>query len=154
LVQVAPTRLLAVVVLSNGHVVHRFCEFTRHVSPSEVTRAGNALDELLRDVPVSRVGAVSPVVEELPAQEELLRSLIAVIARGVAGEDADLYLEGASHILEQPEFREANKVEPLVRFLEERRSAYETLREMLARRDLTVSIGQENPHVALREVSV
>src|SRR5205814_9207906 len=33
-----------------------------------------------------------------------------------------LYLEGASRILEQPEFREANRVEPLVRFLEERKT--------------------------------
>ena len=40
------------------------------------------------------------------------------------------------------------------RFLEERRSAYETLRRLLASRDVAVSIGQENPHVALHEVSV
>jgi heat-inducible transcriptional repressor len=63
-------------------------------------------------------------------------------------------VEGASHILEQPEFREADRVEPLIRFLEARRSAYETLREILARQDLTVSIGQENPHMAMQEVSV
>src|SRR5262249_36547549 len=59
-----------------------------------------------------------------------------------------------SHILEQPEFREADRVEPLIRLLEERRSLFEQLRALLAQQALTVVIGEENPHAPLRECSV
>jgi heat-inducible transcriptional repressor len=153
LVQIGTQRLLAVLVLDNGQVIHRFCETPRELLPAEVTELSNVLDDVLGGVTINRIPA-GLLVEGMAAYEDVLRSLLGVIAEAAQGEDADLYLEGASHILEQPEFREANKVEPLVRFLEERKSAYETLHRMLEREDLTVSIGAENPHEAMRDVSL
>jgi heat-inducible transcriptional repressor len=154
LVPVASRRLLAVVVLDNGQVVHRFCEINRDLLPGEVTRIGNALDALLRDTPISRVQHAALSAEELAPHEEVIKAVLAVVGRGLAGEDGDLYVEGASHMLEQPEFRDSNRVEPLVRLLEERRTAYEMLQQLLQRRDLAVSIGQEHPHEAMHEVSL
>jgi heat-inducible transcriptional repressor len=154
LAQVTPTRLLSVAVLDNGHVVHRFCETTRSLSPSEVTRVGNALAELIVDLPASKVRQVSPVVEEMTQYEEVLRSLIGIIASGMAGEDGEIYMEGASRILDQPEFRESDRVEPLVRFLEQRKTAFETLQKLLSEENVKVSIGHEHPHEAMREVSM
>lgn len=152
LVQVAPQRLLAVVVLDNGQVVHRFCEL--QLTPGEVTRLGNALDDLLQGVGVGKVPAAPPGDDEMAPYQEALKTLLSLIARGVAGEDGGLIVDGASHILEHPEFREANRVEPLVRFLEERRTAFETLQQMIRGQTLTVSIGQENPHESMQEVSL
>lgn len=154
LAQTSPEKLLVVVVLDSGQVVHRFCEVPRALSPAEVTQAGNVLGEKLRDIPISRVSQIDPRVEALPALEETLRIILAVIERGVASEEGEIVLDGASRMLDQPEFRDANRVEPLVRFLEERKTAYETLRRMLAQQNLTVIIGQENPHEAMHEVSV
>jgi len=154
LVQVAPQRLLAVVVLDNGQVVHRFYELPRTLKPAEVTQISNVLDGMLRDVEVSRVPQAPIPADVGPQHLELLRPLLALIGRGVADEEADIYLEGASHMLEQPEFRESNKVEPLIRFLEARKTAFETLQKLLREQNLTVSIGAENPHQAMQEVSV
>ncbi|MCC2670197.1 MAG: heat-inducible transcription repressor HrcA [Armatimonadetes bacterium] len=155
LAQVGNTQLLAVVVLDNGQVTHRFCEAGRSLSPAEVTELGNYVDSLLRDTPVSRAASVTPAPDELMAYQDITRALLDVIARGVASEDGEIYVDGQSHMLEQPEFRESNRLEPLVRFLEERRTAYETLRQLLAeRRDLAVTIGRENPHAAMQEMSL
>jgi heat-inducible transcriptional repressor len=154
LVQTGPRRLLAVVVLDNGQVVHRFAEVGTDLSPAEVTRLGNVVDGHLRDCSVSRVPSTPPQVDEVAGHEEVLRSVLTAIRRGLSGEESDVLMEGASHILEQPEFRESNRVEPLVRFLEERKTAYETLQNLLSREELTVSIGQENPHESMHEVSV
>jgi heat-inducible transcriptional repressor len=154
LAQIAPTRLLAVVVLDSGQVVHRFLESSQALPPAAVTELGNALDAALRDLPVSGVPGAAGAPSELAELEELYDALLVLIGKGVAQEEGELYAEGASHMLEQPEFREANRVEPLIRFLEERRTAYETLRRLVADRNLAVSIGRENPHEAMREVSV
>lgn len=153
LVQMSPQMLLAVVVLENGHVVHRFTETPRVLEPAEVTRLSNALDSLARSLPVSQLAQVV-VPEELSPYADVLRTLLDLIGRGVAQEETDLVVEGASRILDQPEFRDANRVEPLVRFLEERRTAYEMLRSLLAERSLTISIGHENPYEPMHEVSV
>jgi heat-inducible transcriptional repressor len=154
LAQITPRRLLAVVVLDNGQVVHRFVELPRELSPAEVTQVGNALDQLLRDTEVSRLSQVTPPQDEMAPYADVFRALLSVIGRGVVEEEEDLVLEGASRILDQPEFREANRVEPLVRFLEERKTAYEVLRTLLTERSLAVSIGQENPHASMQQVSV
>jgi heat-inducible transcriptional repressor len=154
LVQVAPKQVLAVVVLDNGQVVHRFSEVSSPLSPAAVTQLGNILDMYLRDRSVGQVPQTPPPVDEAREYDDVLRALLAVIGRGVVQEDSDLYVDGASRILEQPEFREANRVEPLIRFLEGRRTAYEILRRLLEQRDLTVSIGHENPHEAMHEVSL
>src|ERR1041384_7820809 len=55
LAPVAPLRLLVVVVLDNGQVIHRFCEIPRKLTPASVTQLGNALDTTLRDLPASGV---------------------------------------------------------------------------------------------------
>jgi heat-inducible transcriptional repressor len=152
LVQMGGTRVLAVAVLENGRVIHRFAELLRPLSPAAVTRLSNGLDEMLRGA--TQPAGVAPVPAELAADDEMLRSLARLITRAVSEEARETYLEGASHILEQPEFRDADRVEPLIRFLEERRSLYEQLRVLLAGRDVAVVIGEENPHPPLHECSV
>src|SRR4051794_22382226 len=113
LVQLGPQRLLAVVILDNGQVVHRFAEISRALSPAEVTSVSNALDGLVRDRPVSTVAQAPLPADEMAAYADVFRALLGVISRGVEEEKGELVLEGASRILEQPEFREANRVEPL-----------------------------------------
>ncbi|MBM3459405.1 MAG: heat-inducible transcription repressor HrcA [Armatimonadetes bacterium] len=153
-VSLGPRRLLAVAVLDGGQVIHRICEAPRPVAPFEVTQLSNVLDELLRDQPLAGLPADPPLREELGAVEPLLRLVLQTLRRSLTPDETELVFDGARHMLEQPEFREANRVEPLIQFLEERRSAYQTLRSLLARCALTVSIGAENPHQALQEVSV
>jgi heat-inducible transcriptional repressor len=154
LAQMADTSVLMVAVLDNGRVVHRLVELAAPLPPREVSRLSNALDRMLRGASRSTLSTPSPVPRELAAHEEALRTLTTALRRGLDERPEELYLQGTSHILEQPEFREADRVEPLIRLLEERRTAYEKLREMLAERNLTVVIGAENPHDALRECSV
>jgi heat-inducible transcriptional repressor len=154
LVQVAAQQLLAVVVLDNGQVIHRFTDVPQALTPAQVTRLSNLLDEQLRDLPARRIADASLPAAQNGVGEDVVKALLGVISRGVAGEEGELFVEGASHMLEHPEFREADRVEPLVRFLEERKNAYEALRKLLGHHSLAVSIGQENPWEAMHEVSL
>lgn len=148
-------RLLAVVILDNGRVIHRFADPTRPLTPSEAVRVGNALDSALKDRGVQLLPEVLAPAEQLGALDAVVAQLYQTIRAAVEDEcEGELYLTGASRILEQPEFREANRVEPLIRLLEERKSAYLTLRSVLREERLAVSIGRENTHEALHEVSL
>lgn len=153
LAQMGDSQVLLVGVLESGRIIHRFVELPAPVTPSEVTRLSNGLHEMLRGAAPSGFAAAQ-VPAGLAAQEETLRLLAGVLQRGLGEESGDVFLQGASHMLEQPEFRAADRVEPLIRLLEERRSAYEQLRDLLAERSLAVVIGEENPHAAFQECSV
>lgn len=155
LAKMSDRQVLLVVVLDNGCLVHRFAEPPQRLSPAEVDRLSNALDQLLGGLEATAVGtAAARLPGELSGYRETLLSLLGVVERSMSAEEADLYLEGASHMLEQPEFRDAGKVEPLIRLLEARRVAFETLRDLLAGGPWTVVIGSENPQEEFQECSL
>jgi heat-inducible transcriptional repressor len=155
LAKMSERQLLVVVVLGNGCLIHRFAEPPQRLSPAEVERLSSVMDHLLNGAEASGVaGAARRIPGEASAYRDTLVSLIGVVERSMGQEEGDLYLEGASHMLEQPEFRDAGKVEPLIRLLEARKIAFETLQEMLAGEPWTVVIGTENPQREFQECSL
>lgn len=65
-----------------------------------------------------------------------------------------VYLEGASHILEQPEFRDIRKLHNLLRCLEEKRAILNLLSDDLEEDGLKIHIGKENRFSDLNDCSV
>lgn len=155
LAKMSERQLLVVVVLGNGCLIHRFAEPPQRLTPAEVERLSSVMDRLLNGAEASGVaGAAHRIPGEASAYRETLISLLGVVERSLGQEEGDLYLEGASHMLEQPEFRDAGKVEPLIRLLEARKIAFETLQQMLAGEPWTVVIGTENPQREFQECSL
>jgi heat-inducible transcriptional repressor len=155
LTKMSDRQLLVVVVLGNGCLIHRFAEPPRRLSPAEVERLSSALDRLLNGAEAACIAAAAQRIPgELSAYRETIHLLLGVVERSLGQEEGDLYLEGASHMLEQPEFRDAGKVEPLIRLLEARKIAFETLQEMLSGDPWTVVIGSENPQQEFQECSL
>jgi heat-inducible transcriptional repressor len=64
-----------------------------------------------------------------------------------------VYLDGASHIVEQPEFKDMNKLYHLLRCLEEKTNIMNLLSADLDER-LTIHIGSENKSRYLNDCSV
>lgn len=155
LAKMSDRQLLVVVILDNGCLIHRFAEPLQRLTPAEVERLSQALDQLLSGVEASAAaGAAYWLPGELSGYRETLLALLGVVERSLGREEGDLYLEGASRILEQPEFRDAGKVEPLIRLLEARKMAFETLQELLGGEPWTVVIGSENPQREFHECSL
>jgi heat-inducible transcriptional repressor len=155
LAKMSERQLLLVVVLDNGCLIHRFAEPPQPLSPAEVERLSSGLDQLLGGAEADAVaGRIARLPGELSGYRETLVSLLGVIERSLNEEEGDMYLEGASRMLEQPEFRDAGKVEPLIRLLEARKVAFEMLQELLSDEPLTVVIGTENPQQVFQECSL
>jgi heat-inducible transcriptional repressor len=154
LVQMAETQVLMVVVMEGGQVLHRFVELPQRLKPSDVAALCLSLDEMVRAHRAGGPFAEPDAVPDAGGIGPSLRSLVAVVQRALRDEDAEYVLEGTCRILEQPEFRDVDKVEPIIRLLEQRRNAFEMLRSFLADHKMTVIIGAENPDVALHECSL
>ena len=146
LAKMSDRQLLLVVVLDNGFLIHRFVEPPQRLTPSEVERLSRALDQLLGSLDASSVGTAGPRIPgELSGYRDALLSLLGLVERSMTREEGDLSLEGTSRMLEQPEFRDVGKVEPLIRLLEARKVVFETLQAMLAEEPWAVVIGSREP---------
>lgn len=65
-----------------------------------------------------------------------------------------LYLNGASHIIEQPEFKDLHKLYTILKCLEEKRDILSLLSDELNDERLTIHIGKENRSSRLSECSI
>jgi heat-inducible transcriptional repressor len=94
--------------------------------------------------------------EEKALYDSLLQKVAAVGERAfaVAPGEADVYLDGTSNILSQPEFEDLERMRALLRTFEEKGRLVRILNACLAGDGIRVIIGHENPDPELRDLSL
>jgi len=145
---VARSRALVVVVLDNGGVLHDMVELgeaqarfdpvraTSYLSRKLVGRSLDSLNEVVSD-PATEVGE---------RMNELLGRVVEFVRRELQpGDGTDIHLEGASYIMQQPEFRDAERLEAVLSVLEQRSALYRLFSSVYLGEDVTIIIGTENP---------
>jgi heat-inducible transcriptional repressor len=65
-----------------------------------------------------------------------------------------VFLQGSSHILEKPEFRDWDKLQALFRAFEEKMQLIASIQSQLEEKGVSIRIGRENPVEALRGCTV
>ncbi len=156
-------RLLVVMLLSTGQVENRLLCPSQTDAPAAPTAAdivalGNALNAAFAGADLdalARQPAKAPR-EFAPALRPLYAALTAAarqMASAAADEDS-VYMEGASEILRQPEFRDVAKIESVLDTLQRGTLLFQTLSRALLGPDVTVVIGAENHVPAMTECSV
>jgi transcriptional regulator of heat shock response len=65
-----------------------------------------------------------------------------------------VYMDGASHIIEQPEFKDFAKIHSLLRYMEEKRALLRLLNDDFSTNDLTIHIGKELKSSDLSDCSI
>ena len=155
-------RLLLVLILSTGQVENRLlCPAPPEAAlaaPAELAAVGNALSAALAGQPLESLpSALFPAPDEFSPALRLLYGVLVSAAQQMAqaaADDDSLYLEGASEMLRQPEFRDAAKIECVLETLQRGTLLFQTLSRALLGADTTVVIGAENHVPAMTECSV
>ena len=155
-------RLLIVMLLSTGQVENRLlCPSQADaptVSSADIVALGNALNaalggKSLDTLPGETFAAPTDFVPALRALYGLLATAVQQMALAASDEDS-VYLEGASEILRQPEFRDVAKIDSVLETLQRGTLLFQTLSRALLGPDVTVVIGAENHVPAMTECSV
>lgn len=155
-------RLLIVLILSTGQVENRLlCPApveAASATPADLGAVANALSAALAGQALDTVPDTLfiPPTEFSPLLRALFSILIAAaqqMARHAADDDS-IYLEGASEILRQPEFKDVAKIECVLETLQRGTLLFQTLSRALLGADVTVVIGAENHVPAMTECSV
>jgi heat-inducible transcriptional repressor len=154
-------RMLIVVLFSTGQVENRLLSEPHSVSTTEIVTLNNLLKAAFCGKTLQRISTADDREDSVSASEQTGRmralfELVASVVRQVAASiqrNEDVVLEGTREMLRQPEFRDIEKLEPIM----ETFHGGPALFEMLSRTvdtEVTVVIGQEHAFAAMQECSI
>ena len=153
-VPISPRRLLTVLITESGRVVNRTIEVETDLDAPQVARLEARMNDALVGKRAAEIRVAGrPTLADAP--DHLYELLARQIAEALEESDRDrLFSIGIPALLAQPEFHDAERVRPLIEFLEDGFAVLDALADALVRRDVLVRIGHENVRAELGDVSV
>lgn len=155
---VGDNRLLVAILLSTGQIENRLISESKELKAGEIVTLTNALNSAFVGKTLDSIASNKSIVDipnELPVElRTAFSSLSTLISQCVfeISHDNHVFLEGATEILKQPEFRDVSKLEGVLETLQHGALMFHMASRM--RSQLTVVIGAENHVVTMQECSV
>lgn len=146
---------VAIIVTDNGHVENRVLTLPSGVSPSDIEKTVNILNERLIGVPLQELHlklekeALAILKQHVNTADAVIQSLMQVTTGQKEGK---VYYAGKTNMLNQPEFHDLNKVRMLMDLIDKESQ----VQSLFKPKDtgIQIRIGSENNHLAMENCSV
>jgi len=145
--RLAPRRILAILVSSNGAVQNRLVESETDIDQEDLVRMGNYLNELMRGLTISeaRTRILAEMQNEKVQYDGLLSQALRMSEQAVTVDDGDIFVEGQSRILDQPEFSDVSRMKEIFRAFEQKGQLLQLLGNCMSADGVQIYIGSETP---------
>lgn len=152
-----PGQAIMVVVKENGVVENQIVDIGKNVTAEELQRIANVFNDKMKGHSMNDVrhGLLHEIYSELTRQRSLIDhalDLLTTLFEEPTDDKNKVYLGGALNMLNQPEFRDVDKVRNLLHIFEEDEQVKKLLIPVTD--GLSVTIGGENSVKGLRDCSV
>ncbi len=151
-------RVVAVLVGRSGLVHNRILDAAEPREQAELDRIGRYLSEKFHGKTLleTRQILLERMAEETAAYDRLVSRSLELGRRALEANasSAEVFVEGASHLLDEPEFADLDRMKGLLRTLEEKNHLIDLLSRVLEEQGMHVVIGRENPVANLAECSL
>ena len=148
-------QILMVMVLAGGEVTQQLLTLTEPASQERLSQTAARLNDALAGRRLDDIAAMPSRQDAL--EQDILTLILAELRRTAEGTSGELYTDGLTNMLAEPEFAESDTVRRAIRLLEQR----STLQALLARTTwnsavggLQVLIGGEGGSEDLSELSM
>jgi heat-inducible transcriptional repressor len=138
--------ILTVLVSVDGLVQNRFIKSTEQFSQEQLDKFSRYLNDLLQNLSLveARQLVLVQLAEEKVLFDRMLSQALTLSQKALqAEEDEELYVEGASQILDYPEFADIEKIRALFRAFEEKQQLIKLLDQSLASTGAKIFISPE-----------
>lgn len=157
LVPLTGGKAVAILVTDTGHVENKQVQLSDDVTADNVVEMVNLLNAKLVGVPLSKMKShlFREIAEEMAKTLEHYEDALAVLnelCTPDSGGEERVYIGGATNILAQPEFKDVEKVRPLLELLEQTDAVQQVV--PVASMGLQIRIGQENQFPMLQDCAV
>ena len=146
LVRCEAKRFLAYFISPNGLVQQKLLEADFDATPEELLRIQNYLNERLANRTLAEVRVlIQEELEEARGSSDLLRQQAMEIGQSLLPDvSLEILVEGASNLLDQPEFADLRKVRAVLRTIEEKEALLRLLARILDNTGVKVMLGSEH----------
>ena len=150
---------VAVLVLMTDDSKERNCtvKLPRGVSEEELVQISGYLDRYLHnvcleDVNLSMLTEIKTVLGEYP---EIYTAVVDFLQECIrSAEESDIYVDGASHILNHPEYNDLERAKSLLHFLDDRENVQNLMRTETGDGPIKIQIGSENQVEEMKNCSL
>ena len=153
-----PGRVLVILVSQSGVVHHRPVDAPEVDRQADLDRMANYLNALLEGLPLVSVREriLAEMEDERARYDRMLRQALELGSRALdrGPSEGDVYVGEPVRILEQPEFRDFEKMRQIFEAFERKGILIRILDRALSGPGIQVTIGGENPVPDLRECSI
>lgn len=156
LLPVEADKAVLVVVLDNGHVEHRLVDIPEAIREEDYSMISSILNEQLRGLSLEswNTSIFNAITDQLYDWKKYLGYIFNQIEESLSMDQGQkVYLGGTLNILNQPEFKQIDKVRGLLELLEKK----SILKEVLSPNQdngISVKIGSENRHEMMKDCSL
>lgn len=147
---VAESRILCVIVGINGVVVNKVIETTLPFTRDDLEKIGRYLSAEFSGLELATIRdrLIALARQERARYDALLRKTLKLgidAVEDVLPYEHDLYVEGATSILQKPEFADADAIRRILNAFEEKEKLIELLNRCLTEDGVQMLIGSESP---------
>ncbi len=156
-VSTARDRVLVILLADTGLVHHKVIAVDEVLPHEALDRMARYLTDLLQGRSLREVRdlLVAQMTEEKAQYDRMLAQALRLGVKALESEaEADVYVAGAAHIADQPEFADIGKMKALFAAFEEKSKLVKILNDCLTREDFKIFIGSEIPVRGIQGLSV
>jgi heat-inducible transcriptional repressor len=128
-------QVLMVLVLAGGDVRQQMLALAEPVSQEQLSAAANKINQLCQGMGLAELEEARGQMDAL--EQDVLKLIVEDISRSQDILGGEVYRDGLSHVLAEPEFAEVDVARKALRILEER----SLLEDLLSRTVLTTNVG-------------
>ncbi len=155
-VPIQPGRALVIVVTNASIVRNSLIKIPDSMLPDHLIMISNALNNKLNGFTLEQINQklIKEIEKELGIQNEILMPILNGVADCINQIDhSDVFLEGATNILNYPEFRDVMKAKEFLEVLDEKDLVFNLLKDS-ANDSVNVQIGGENKIREIKDCSL
>ncbi|MFM1892644.1 MAG: heat-inducible transcriptional repressor [Pseudomonadota bacterium] len=156
-IQLSNTRVLTVLVTSNGEVLNRIIETARRFTPSELEQAGNYLTRHYggRDLEGMRAELLREMEEARRSMNTLMAKVLEMADAAITRDGrADYVMAGQTNLMDFDELAQMDRLRQLFDAFAEKQEILHLLDRSLHGAGMQVFIGEESGHNLLESCSV
>ena len=148
-------RAIAVIMTDAGFVENKIVEMPSGAEFEDFQRMAGVINRCLAGRTLRSIeGPAMKQIRDEIQDESLYESALEVIRRALDSEKKErLYLGGATHMMEQPEFHDVDRIKDILLMLEEEELIKDILHAHMGD-GLEVTIGQENENSRIKDCSI
>lgn len=151
-----PGTALMVVIKENGAVENHVVDVGESITPDDLQRVSAILNTKLKGLTIDQLksGLLAEIYSELTKQKTLISLALDIIEPILDAKDDDMVvLGGAVNMLNQPEFKNVQKLKSILKVFEETQALKRALTQDISE-GLTVRIGGENKLEEMHDCSL